>query len=125
MKILVVDDSSVVREMIRRTIAASGLAVSAVREAGDGRAAIRSLAEHGADLLITDINMPGMGGVELVRAVRQDRELAALPVLVVSTDGSPARRQMMTDLGVVGYLSKPFRPEELHRHLRGLCGGGA
>jgi two-component system chemotaxis response regulator CheY len=79
MKVLVVDDSAVTRGIIRRTISASGLAVSAVAEAEDGRSAIRALATDGADLLITDLNMPGMGGVELVRAVRNDPVLAASP----------------------------------------------
>lgn len=116
MRLLVVDDSAVTREMIRRTITATGLPIAAIDEAADGRAAIHSLARHGADVLITDLNMPGMGGVELVRAVRADPVLAKITVVVVSTDGSHARRAMMAELGVAGYLAKPFRPE----HLRGL-----
>lgn len=120
MKVLVVDDSAVTRGIIRRTISASGLAVSAVAEAEDGRSSIRALATDGADLLITDLNMPGMGGVELVRAVRNDPVLANITVLVVSTDASAARRKMMADLGVSGYLPKPFRPEALRALIDGL-----
>ena len=120
MRVLVVDDSAVTRELICRTIAASGLPVTAVHEADDGRAAIRALATHGADVVITDLNMPGMGGVDLVRAVRNDPVLANIVVVVVSTDASAARRKMMADLGVSGYLSKPFRPEQLRVLLAGL-----
>lgn len=123
MKVLVVDDSAVTRQLIRRTIGLSGLPVSEVLEAGDGADAILVLAQHGADVLITDINMPRMGGVELVRAVRSDRMLAHIPVLVVSTDGSSARREVMAGLGVTGYLSKPFRPEDLRKHLASVAGG--
>lgn len=123
MKVLVVDDSAVTRELIRRTIGLSGLDVSEVLQAADGADAIQILATKGADVLITDINMPRMGGVELVRAVRGDRMLAHIPVLVVSTDGSAARRDLMAGLGITGYLSKPFRPEDLRRHLAGMVGG--
>ncbi len=122
MRVLVVDDSAVTRQLIRRTIGLSGLDISEVLEACDGADAIRVLAAHGADVLITDINMPGMGGVELVQAVRGDRVLAKIPVLVVSTDGSTARRDVMAGLGISGYLSKPFRPEDLRRHLAGVVG---
>lgn len=125
MRVLVVDDSAVTRQLIRRTIGLSGLTVSEVMEACDGADAIQVLATRGADVLITDINMPRMGGVELVRAVRSDRMLAHIPVLVVSTDGSTARREVMAGLGVTGYLSKPFRPEDLRRHLAGVVTGGA
>ncbi len=125
MIVLVVDDSAVTRALIRRTINLSGLPVDEILEAGDGREAIVLLATRSVDVLITDINMPGMSGDELVRAVRADRELAAIPVLVVSTDGSHARRQVMEGLGVTGYLSKPFRPEDLRTQLAGLVRGAA
>ena len=125
MIVLVVDDSAVTRALIKRTISLSGLPVHEILEAGDGAEAIQVLAARGADVLITDINMPGMNGVELVRAVRADRVLAQIPVLVVSTDGSHARRQVMEGLGVTGYLSKPFRPEDLRAQLAGVVGGAA
>jgi two-component system chemotaxis response regulator CheY len=125
MRVLVVDDSAVTRELIRRTIGISGLPITEVMEAADGAAAIQLLADRGADVLITDINMPNMGGVELVRAVRGDRLLAKIPVLVVSTDGSAARRDVMSSLGVTGYLPKPFRPEDLRRHLAPLVAPAA
>ena len=122
MRLLVVDDSAVTRAMIKRTVAAAGLPVAEVDEASDGQA-VRSLAMRGADVLITDLNMPGMGGVDLVRAVRADPVLAAIAVVVVSTDGSPARRAMLSSLGVAGYLAKPFRPEDLRRVLSGVIAG--
>lgn len=125
MRLLVVDDSAVTREMIKRTIAAAGLPVAAIDEAGDGHAAIRSLAQHGADVLITDLNMPGMGGVDLVRAVRADPVLRRIAIVVVSTDGSAARRSMLAELGVAGYLAKPFRPEQLRVLLTGVIGNRA
>lgn len=122
MKVLIVDDSAVTRQLIRRTIGLSGLPVGEVFEAGDGAEAVQVLAREGADVIITDINMPRMSGVELVRAVRGDRVLANIAVLVVSTDGSAARRGEMAGLGVTGYLSKPFRPEELRKCLAGVIG---
>ena len=122
MKVLVVDDSAVTRQLIRRTIGLSGLPFGQVLEACDGAEAVQVLAREGADVIITDINMPRMSGVELVRAVRGDRVLAGIAVLVVSTDGSAARRGEMAELGVTGYLSKPFRPEDLRRCLAGVIG---
>ncbi|MCE9574675.1 MAG: response regulator [Deltaproteobacteria bacterium] len=125
MIVLVVDDSAVTRSLIRRTINLSGLPVDEILEASDGAEAIQVLASRGADILITDINMPGMSGVDLVRAVRGDPQLRSIPVLVVSTDGSHARRQVMEGLGVTGYLSKPFRPEDLRAQLAGVVRGAA
>ena len=115
MRLLVVDDSAVTRAMIKRTVAAAGLPVAEVDEASDGQAAIRSLAMRGADVLITDLNMPGMGGVDLVRAVRAEPDHGL--VLEVAKE--------LLDVGAVQRLDHfgVERPEDLRRVLSGVIAG--
>ena len=109
--ILVVDDSKTVRRMIARAISLSGLAVNQVHDAEDGRQGLAAVREHWVDLVVTDINMPQMNGIELVRALRGDELTRNLPVVVVSTEGSEQRIHELEELGIQGYLRKPFTPE--------------
>ena len=113
MRLLVVDDSAVTRAMIKRTVAAAGLPVVAVDEASDGQAAIRALALRGADLLITDLNMPNMDGIELIRHVRQLPAFKYLPIIMLTTESQDAKKQAGKAAGASGWIVKPFRGEQL------------
>ena len=121
LNILVVDDSAVMRAMIARVLRVSGLPVAGVREAGDGAAALAALAAEPADLVLLDVNMPVMDGEETLRRLRADPATARLPVLVVSTEGSEARRAVLAGLGA-HFIRKPFRPEELRAVVREAAG---
>jgi len=107
---LIVDDSSVMRRMVRRTMELSEVPLGQVFEANNGREALDLLATTAVDVLFTDINMPVMSGPELLRAlVKQPGALRAR--VVISTDGSEARKAEVVGLNVDWYLEKPLRPE--------------
>lgn len=109
--ILIVDDSAVMRALLKRVVSLSDVPVKTVLEARNGREALQIMEIHEIDALFTDINMPVMSGHELLAEVaRQDRWKHVLRV-VISTDGSKLRREEARDLKVGLYVEKPFRPE--------------
>jgi two-component system chemotaxis response regulator CheY len=111
--LLIVDDSPVTRKMVRRAVGLAGLELGAVYEAGDGQEALAQLALHPVDLVLADINMPIMNGMELVERMSQDPALARVPVVIVATPMSEQRVERLLDIGARAYLAKPFRPEAL------------
>ncbi len=119
--VLVVDDSAVMRQMVVRTLKMSGLPLGTVLEAGNGEQGLFVLQEQWVDLLLLDINMPVMNGEEMLRRVRANPETENLPVIVVSTEGSEARLQVLTDLGA-SIVRKPFAPETLRDTILRVTG---
>lgn len=111
LNVLIVDDSPVMRKMVRRSLGMCGLPIGEIHEAGNGREALALLARQWVDVVIADINMPEMGGVEMVEHMAKDGLLARLPVVMVSSDRSEERVEHLKALGVRAYLSKPFKPE--------------
>ena len=111
MRILIVDDSSMMRAMIKRVVAIADVPVADICEAGNGAEALAILNTRDVQILLTDINMPVMTGIELLREVAKDDRWADLVRVVVSTDGSSSRRAEVAGLGVRCYLEKPFSPE--------------
>jgi two-component system chemotaxis response regulator CheY len=122
--ILVVDDSGIMRGMIRRTLAMSGLDIGEVYEAGNGIEALAQTYEHSISVILLDINMPVMNGVKLLKRMRDDRRLRDIPVIVASTEGSETRIQELMAAGAQGYVRKPFRPEQLRDVLAQVIGSG-
>ena len=117
-KILVVEDSKAMRGLIAATLVS--VAKHQVIEAENGFAALKELPKHQFDLLITDLNMPDMNGLELLRFVRQSELHKDLPVLLVSTDASEDNKERVMAAGANAYLSKPFQPDELRRTVQAL-----
>jgi len=115
--ILVVDDSGIMRSMIRRTIAMAGLEVGQILEAGNGIEAFAQLAEHEISVVLLDINMPVMNGVQFLRRMHDDPRLKDIPVVVASTEGSETRIAELRAMGARGYVRKPFHPEQLRDAL--------
>ena len=115
--VLIVDDSPAMRSFIRRVVQLSGLEVEEYVEAGDGGEALRRLQAGPVDVILTDINMPGMDGEQLVARLQQDEALRAIPVVVVSTDATAGRMERMLAMGARGYVTKPFSPELLREEL--------
>ena len=113
MRILIVDDSSMMRAMIKRVVKLTNVPVEEILEAGDGAEALSLLESHDVQLLLTDINMPGMSGADLLRHVAGNKRWRGLTRVVISTDGSTARREEAAELSVRCYLKKPFSPEVL------------
>ena len=116
MRILIVDDSTVMRALIKRVARLAGVPNDGVLEASNGADALQLLEKHDVNVLLTDINMPGMSGAELLRTVAQRERYRDLIRVIISTDGSTARREEAESLNVHSYLEKPFSPEAL-RHV--------
>lgn len=115
MKILVVDDFATMRRIIRNLLGKLGY--DDVDEAEDGTVALPMLHSDRYDFLITDLNMPGMSGIELLRAVREDRNLRNLPVLVVTADANRDQIVEAARAGVNGYVVKPFTAAVLQKRI--------
>jgi two-component system, chemotaxis family, chemotaxis protein CheY len=113
MRILIVDDSSMMRAMIKRVVKMTQVPVDEILEAGDGAEALKLLEAHDVQLLLTDINMPVMNGADLLRRVATNARWRDLTRVIISTDGSTQRREEAADLSVRCYLKKPFSPEVL------------
>ena len=121
--VLVVDDSPVMRRMVRRNLDLTGFELGEVREAKNGRDALDQLGEACVDLALVDVNMPVMNGIELIHAMKADARRCSVPVVVVSSEASAQRREEFTALGV-GYVRKPFTPEDLVEAVIGALTGG-
>ncbi len=125
LSVLVVDDSTVMRRMVMKALSLGGLPVDKVFEAAGGHEALEVLDQHWIDLVLCDINMPIMNGVELVEKMTASVLTAKVPVIMVTTERSEARISRLKELGVSAYLNKPFRPEALAlaaREVLGLAG---
>ncbi|MEM7207002.1 MAG: chemotaxis response regulator CheY [Pseudomonadota bacterium] len=106
MKILVVDDFSTMRRIVKNLL--KDLGFNNMEEADDGNTALPLLKSGGFDFLVTDWNMPGMTGIELLKQVRADESLADLPVLMVTAESKREQIVEAAQAGVNGYVVKPF-----------------
>lgn len=122
MRILIVDDSAMMRTMIKRVLALADVPVEEVLEAGNGAEALKILEAHEVHLLLTDINMPVMDGAELLREIARHERWRGLGRVIISTDGSSSRREEAAELAVDHYLEKPFSPEVLRDVLTEVVG---
>ena len=123
--ILIVDDSAVMRAMIKRVTTVAGLPIGTVYEAGNGREALDVLERHRIHFLFTDVNMPVMTGTELLREMQGRDEWRDIVRVVISTDGSDSRRHEAEELNVKIYVEKPFRPEVMRDVLSALSPAGS
>ncbi len=117
MEILIVDDSMTIRAMIKKALELSVSSPSQVYEADNGITALARLAEKKIDLILTDINMPRMDGLQLIEKLRSSEKFSHIPIVVITTDSSRDRIEELQQQGISGYLHKPFRPEQLKQIL--------
>lgn len=115
--VLIVDDSQTMRTVIKKTVAISGFEIGACWEAGDGREALDVLNDHWVDIILTDLNMPRMNGLELVKALKGDEATRHIPIVLITTEGSETRIEEAYALGISGYIQKPFYPEAIRDAL--------
>ncbi|RMF75777.1 MAG: response regulator [Planctomycetota bacterium] len=120
--ILVVDDSGIMRKMIRRTIGISGLDVGEVYEASNGIEGLAQLSQHEVSVVLLDINMPVMNGVQFMHRIKDDERLSKVPIVIASTEGSETRIGELKALGARGYIRKPFQPEQIRDVLEPFVG---
>ncbi len=115
MKILIVDDFSTMRRIIKNLL--RDLGFNNTVEADDGNTALPILQGGGIDFLVTDWNMPGMPGIDLLKAVRADDKLSSLPVLLVTAEAKREQIVEAAEAGVNGYVVKPFTAETLKEKI--------
>ena len=115
MKILVVDDFSTMRRIIKNLL--KDLGFSNIQEADDGNTALPMLQQGDFDFVVTDWNMPGMQGIDLLRAIRADDKLKHLPVLMVTAEAKKEQIVAAAQAGVNGYVAKPFTAATLKEKL--------
>lgn len=118
--ILVVEDSSTTRSMIRAAL--EELEDFSSVEAGTGFEALKTLPTQRFDLIITDINMPDINGLELISFVKNHPSYKEIPLLIVSTERSEEDMRRGLELGASGYITKPFNPEDLRNAVRKTLG---
>jgi two-component system, chemotaxis family, chemotaxis protein CheY len=121
LNVLVVDDSATMRSMVAKTLAMTGLPLGTVHQAANGREGLDVLEREWVDLIFVDINMPVMGGIEMIDAVRQKPEWANLPIVVISTESSETRIEEVRRKGV-RFVHKPFTPESVREVMQDLTG---
>ena len=111
--LLLVDDSKVVKAVLRKILSGSSFSIDQVFDAANGVEALKLLNSDSIDLVITDINMPTMDGIELIERMRLDMMLKNIPVIVISTEGSLTRISNLEEMGIKGYVRKPFVADEI------------
>ncbi len=110
MKILTVDDSRTMRDMLRLALASAGFDVV---QAVDGVDGLETLEREGPDLVITDINMPKMDGFGFIEGARKSERFRVVPILVLTTESDPEKKQRARSAGATGWIVKPFDPTKL------------
>lgn len=119
--ILVVDDSAVMRSMIKKTIYNSGVEVGEIYEASNGKEGLEALENNWLDILFIDVNMPVMDGMEMLDKLRKKQETRDLPVLIVSTESNNERIRVINEQGA-SFVHKPFTPETLRENILNSLG---
>jgi len=114
---LIVDDSSVMRKIVERSLRQAGIDLSEVREAGNGAEGLGALSESGVDLILCDINMPVMDGIEFLRQLKTVENAKDVPVVMITTEGSESHVVQALSVGARGYIRKPFTPEQVKEHV--------
>lgn len=135
LKVLVVDDSATMRKIIIRGLASAGIADCEFTEASDGAEGLEALSKAECDLILSDINMPNVDGIEFVKAVRNRKESetqtiggkvlvkkvgSSVPILMISTEGSMEKVQEALGAGATDYLKKPFTPDQLQEKIKSV-----
>jgi two-component system chemotaxis response regulator CheY len=111
--ILVVDDSATARSIMKKLIELSGIDSGSIFEAGNGEAALSVLKQQWIDIVLSDVKMPVMDGIGLLKAMKNDEVLGMIPVIMTSAEGNAQVQNDSLAAGARAYLSKPFSPESL------------
>lgn len=120
--VMIVDDSKSMRHVIKKVLKISGLDLGKIIEAANGQEALDQLQNHWVDLILSDIHMPVMDGIEFLRHLGTLADLRDVPVVLVTTERNEKRLKEAMALGARGYLSKPFQPEEFRSVVLRLLG---
>lgn len=120
--VLIVDDSFSMRSVIKKVLSMSGFHMDQCYEAGNGREGLAVLEKEWVDVIISDINMPVMNGLEMLKQLKEHSDYQNIPVIVISTEGSDDRINEAFGNGAKGFIKKPFLPEDLKKILHDVLG---
>jgi len=120
--VLIIDDSSSMRKVIRKILRISGFDVGEIFEASNGKEALEVLDSNWIDLILSDIHMPIMDGYKLLEELKKKEEFSNIPVVFITTEGDEAKLQKVMSLGAHGYIRKPFEPDQIREYLKGIMG---
>jgi two-component system chemotaxis response regulator CheY len=118
--LLIVDDSAAIRKILERVLRQAGVPVGNVFHAGDGLEALDSLKSHPVGLVLADINMPNMDGLELLGRLKAAPEWQNIPVIMVTTESGQTKVMQAVELGAAGYIRKPFTADQIKAKLEGF-----
>ncbi len=119
---LIVDDSAVMRKIVERALRQAGLDPLVVHEAGSGSEGLELLKAKPVDLILSDINMPSMDGLEFLRQIRAQSLAPGVPVVMITTESSEEHVKQAIQAGARGYIRKPFTPEQVKERVLPLLG---
>jgi two-component system chemotaxis response regulator CheY len=114
---LIVDDSSVMRKIVERCLRQAGMDLGQVHEASNGAEALALVNENSFDLILSDINMPVMDGLEFVRHLKELDKAKNIPIVMITTEGGEKSVLEALSLGAKGYIRKPFTPDQVKEHV--------
>jgi two-component system chemotaxis response regulator CheY len=120
---LIIDDSSVMRKIVERSLRQAGIELTKVFEAGNGAEALGVLKENQVDLILCDINMPVMDGLEFIKQLPGVANAKDVPVVMITTEGSETHVVQALSCGARGYIRKPFTPEQVRKQVMPVLGG--
>jgi two-component system, chemotaxis family, chemotaxis protein CheY len=118
--VLVVDDSAAIRKILTRVLRQTGMAIQTIHEAGDGQDALALMAQHRIDLVLSDINMPKMDGLQLLASLKASPQWQNVPVVMITTEGGETKVAEAVRLGAAGYVRKPFTADQIKEKLAGI-----
>jgi two-component system chemotaxis response regulator CheY len=118
--VLVVDDSAAIRKILTRVLRQTGMAIQTIHEAGDGQEALAVMALHRIDLVLSDINMPKMDGLQLLASLKASLQWQKIPVVMITTEGGETKVAEAVRLGAAGYVRKPFTADQIKEKLVGI-----
>jgi two-component system chemotaxis response regulator CheY len=119
---LIVDDSSVMRKIVERSLRQAGIELEKVLEASNGAEALTALHSNAVDLILCDINMPVMDGLEFVREATKLDSAKGVPIVMITTEGSESHVVQALTAGARGYIRKPFTPDQVKEHVLPVLG---
>lgn len=118
--VLIVDDSAAIRKILQRMLGQAGVALGKILEAGDGVEALEKLKLQPVHLVLSDINMPNMDGIQLLSMLKSNADFKNVPVIMITTEGGEAKVMEAVQLGAAGYVRKPFTADQIKEKLTGL-----
>jgi two-component system chemotaxis response regulator CheY len=120
---LIVDDSSVMRKIVDRSLRQAGIEISQLFEAGNGAEALGVVQDNKVDLILCDINMPVMDGLEFIKQLATVDNAKGVPVVMITTEGSEAHVVQALACGARGYIRKPFTADQVKEHVIPILAG--